>query len=160
MVVAAASAIAGCSGRKMAPVGFSPERAVEPAPRGQDSGAVARPVSPVAPDFRSRMAKLTGRFTSEGHAERFDAIVWANGSARRAWTAHGVVEDGGMFIEELTDRCCQGDRAGGLLVMEKDGGGWRFTVVGSAGEVVTDARVAACAACHHDAPRDGVFVLR
>jgi len=106
------------------------------------------------------MARLTDRFTSGGHADRFDAIVWGNDAARLAWTATGEVPDGAVLVEELIERDRRGERPAGLLVMEKDAAKWRFTAVGPTGEVVADARVAPCATCHGESPRDGVFVMR
>jgi hypothetical protein len=104
------------------------------------------------------MARVSDRQVSRGHAERFDAIVWANDVARAMWDdARASMPDGAMLIEEAIERTARGDRAAGLLVMEKREGTWRFVVVGADGEVVDDARVAACAACHQEAPRDGVF---
>lgn len=156
-VAAAASAYGGCSGRNAAPVGFSPERAQEKTARSSDAGVALAEPSPVPADFRSRMVRLKDRFVSEGHAERFDAIVWGDEATRAAWGATGDMPNGSMFVEELIERDRRGDRPAGLLVMKKDGAEWRFTAVGPAGEVVSDARVAPCSACHRDAPRDDVY---
>jgi len=111
----------------------------------------------VPADFRSRMVRLKDRFVSAGHAERFDAVVWANDAARSAWAAAGDMPEGAMLVEELIDRDRRGDRPAGLLVMEKGATLWRFTAVGPAGEVATGARTALCAACHREAARDGAF---
>ena len=116
--------------------------------------------SPVAPDFRKTMARLTDRQVSEGHAERFDAIVWANDAAKGAWDAGSAMPDGAMLVEEAIERPGRSDRAdrpAGLFVMKKDGGSWSFVVVAPDGEVVDDARVAPCKACHALAPVDYVF---
>jgi hypothetical protein len=106
------------------------------------------------------MTRVKDRFVSEGHAERFDAMVWANEGGRTAWTTGAEMPDGALLVEELIDRDRRGDRPAGLLVMEKNSAKWRFTSVGPAGEVIGDARVAPCAACHRDAPQDSVFVSR
>jgi hypothetical protein len=103
------------------------------------------------------MVRLKDRFVSEGHAERFDAIVWADEATRTAWGATGDMPDGSTLVEELIEKDRRGDRPAGLLVMKKDGGQWHFTAVGPAGDVVSDARVAPCGACHREAPRDDVF---
>ncbi|HTQ45943.1 MAG TPA: cytochrome P460 family protein [Polyangiaceae bacterium] len=121
--------------------------------------AAPRP-SPVAGDFRKTMARLTDRQVSEGHAERFDAIVWANDAAKGAWDAGSAMPDGAMLVEETIERPGRTDRAdkpAGLFVMKKDGGSWSFVVVGPGGDVVDDARVAPCKACHALAPVDYVF---
>jgi hypothetical protein len=128
-------------------------------PGTKPDAAVAKP-SPVASDFRTTMARLTGRQVSEGHAERFDAVVWANDAAKGAWDAGGAMPDGAMLVEEAIERPGRTDRAdkpAGLLVMRKDGGSWSFVVVGPDGDVVDDARVAPCKACHALAPADSVF---
>lgn len=142
----------------MAPVGFSPERAAEGTTREAMRDAALPEPSPVPGDFRSSMVRVKERFVSAGHAERFDAIVWANEAARAAWSAAGDMPDGAMLVEEVIDRDRRGERFAGLLVMDKAGGAsWRFTAVGPAGEVVTGDRLSPCATCHREAPRDGVF---
>jgi hypothetical protein len=106
------------------------------------------------------MARLGARARSLGHADRFEAVVWANDVARAAWdAAPAPMPDGSMLVEETFERASQGGRALGLLVMEKRNGAWRFVAVGADGEVVDDARVSACASCHREAPRDSVFPL-
>ncbi len=106
------------------------------------------------------MVRVKDRFLSEGHAERFDAVIWANEGGRAAWASGSDMPAGAVFVEELIDRDRRGDRPAGLLVMEKNAATWRFTAVGPSGDAVNDARAAPCAACHRDAPRDGVFVSR
>jgi hypothetical protein len=114
----------------------------------------------VGADFRERMVQLGARGRSRGHAERFDAVVWANEVARAAWdAAPAPMPDGAMLVEEALEPTGPGGRALGLLVMEKRGGTWRFVAVGADGEVVDDARVTPCASCHREAPRDSVFPL-
>ena len=104
-----------------------------------------------------QMQRVSGRQVSRGHAEQFDAVVWANEPARAAWDGAGDMPDGAVLVEEAMDRAARGDRTVGLLVMEKRAGAWAFRIVGADGRVVEGARVDACAACHHDAPRDDVF---
>ncbi len=103
---------------------------------------------------------MSDRFLSQGHADRFDAVVWANDAARAArdgLEGRGDFADGSQLVEEALGRAAADGGAVGLLVMEKREGTWRFVAMGPDGEVVDDARVAACAACHRDAPRDFVF---
>jgi hypothetical protein len=139
----------------MGAVGVSEPRASPSTPKVVDAGAGAP--SPVPGDFRQRMARVMERALSRGHAERFDGVVWANDAARAAWDANAEMPEGAMLVEEAIEHTTKGDRAAGLLVMEKRGGGWRFTVVDAGGRVVEEAREAACASCHREAPRDGVF---
>jgi len=126
-------------------------------PRTVDASAAVP--SPVAADFREHMARLSERAVSRGHAERFDGVVWTNDVGRVGWDGPGDMADGAMLVEEAIERTGKGDRAAGLLVMEKRAEGWRFVVVVAGGHVVEWTRVEACAACHRDAPRDFVFHL-
>ena len=139
-------------------VGVSTPRAAEESnsPKRLDAGAVK--ASPVAPDFRSHMERIVERQLSRGHAEQFDAIVWANEVARAAWEGGSEMPEGALFVEEAIEASREGDRAAGLWVMEKRGGIWRFTAVGPDREMADEAHVSACAACHKDAPR-GDFVF-
>jgi hypothetical protein len=139
-------------------VGVSSPRASEQLAGPMDGGHIE--ASPVAADFRARMARVSGRFVSRGHGERFEAVVWANDSARDAWTAAVDMPVGAVLVEEAIERAAGEDRQAGLLVMLKEGDAWRFVAVSPAGEVASDAaRVAPCAQCHREAPRDSVFVL-
>jgi hypothetical protein len=140
-------------------VGVSSPHAETSAPSAKPVDAAAETPSPVAADFREHLARLTERAVSRGHAERFDGVVWANDVARAAWDAPGAAPDGAMLVEETIERTAKGDRAAGLLVMEKRAEGWRFVVVDAGGHVVEWTRVEACAACHRDEPRDFVFHL-
>lgn len=112
----------------------------------------------MATDFREHMARVSERGVSHGHADRFDGIVWANDVARAVWGASGAMPDGAVFVEEAIERTTKGDRAAGLLFMEKRGGTWRFLVIDD-GRVVEWSREAVCVGCHRDAPRDFVFRL-
>lgn len=130
---------------------------------------VAAP-SPVPGDFREHMAVVAPRQLSHGHGEAFDGTVWANEAARGAWAARGEMPEGAALVEELTEKVrpggggavpparvpANGDRAAGLLFMEKKDGAWRFVAVGPDGRSAEDGR---CAACHAQAPRDAVFVV-
>lgn len=125
-------------------------------PRVADAGPPAV-ASPVGPDFRAQMSKVSERSLSRGHADRFDAVVWANDPARAAWPGEGAMPDGAVLVEEAIERTPKGDRDAGVLVMEKHGAAWRFVVVDGGWHVVTWTREAACAACHANAPHDSVF---
>jgi hypothetical protein len=104
------------------------------------------------------MTKMGDRQISRGHAEQFDAIVWANDVARGTWNrARGDTAEGAIFVEEAIERSSRGDGAAGLLWMEKRGGSWRFGAAGADGERADSAQTALCAECHRDAPRDFVF---
>lgn len=142
----------GCGGRDTAMVGISPPRAAERAP----GSAAADAASPVPADFRAHLSRLGDRFLSEGHGDGFDAVIWSNEAARTGPDGGGAFPDGAMFVEEAIGRG-DGGAPDGLLVMEKRAESWRFVAVGPDGEVVSDARVAPCAECHRDAPRDFVF---
>jgi hypothetical protein len=109
------------------------------------------------------MTRLSERFLSRGHAEHFDALIWANTAALSTRDAGAVMRegaillpDGAVLLEEVIARKAGGDRPAGLFVMEKRAGHWRFVVVGTRGEVVSDERVAPCAECHREA-KDFVF---
>lgn len=142
----------GCGGRDAQLVGISPPRAAERAALHATDAA-----SPVPTDFRAHLSRVSDRFLSEGHGNGFDAVVWSN-QAGRAGLDDGGFADGAMLVEELVGRgASDGGDADGLLVMEKRGDGWRFVAVGPDGDVAGDARVATCAECHREAPRDFVF---
>ena len=121
-----------------------------------DAGAVEP--SPVKDDFRSTMTQVGDRFLSEGHAERFDGVVWASSAARARWDAPGQMPVGALLVEEAIVREGRSDRPGGLLVMEKRDAGWRFVVVTAERDVVSGARLAPCETCHREAS-GGVFAL-
>lgn len=111
-------------------------------------------------DFRARLSRITGRFPSRGHAEKYDAIVWgdsAAGAADAGTDAGSDFAEGTMFVEETTARGVADGGASGLLMMEKRAGAWRFAAVSPEGEIVSDSRVAPCGECHREAPHDYVF---
>ena len=177
-LAAYAAMIALCAGCRPEPpiVGTSSRRAIERNAAGPLDGGVPE-LSPVPDDFRGRMTKVGERFLSRGHAEHFDAVIWANDAALSTRDAGAVMPEGGMpladgatllservmalpdgaiLLEELIAQRAGADRPAGLFVMEKRAGQWRFVVVGTRGEVVSDARVAPCAECHRGA-KDSVF---
>jgi hypothetical protein len=159
-LVLALVAVLGCHADGGTPVGRSTVEVARPAGTYPvDAGPAPEP-SPVPPDFREHMARVSERGPSHGHADRFDAIVWANDVARAAWDGAGDLPAGSMLVEEAIERTSKGDRAAGLLVMDKRGETWRFVVVDALGRVARDSQEKACAACHRDAPRDFVFRLQ
>jgi hypothetical protein len=154
---AAAAALAGaCHDTPAAVVGVSPPRAPELSVAAPDAGAPEP--SPVPDDFRSTMTQVGGPFLSRGHAQRFDAIVWANAAAGKQWDSPGEMPVGAMLVEEALVREGASDRPAGLLVMEKREAGWRFVVVTAEGEVQSGPHLTLCETCHREAS-GGVFVL-
>lgn len=147
-----------CPGPRMDPVGLSTVRAAGGASSPADA-SVPGPPSPVPADFREHMIRLVARQLSRGHGEKFDGVVWGNDAASAAWRALGSMPDGAVLVEEAIERAAKGDRADGVLFMERAAGAWRFVAVGADGEVAADDRTRACATCHAEAPRDGVFRL-
>jgi hypothetical protein len=114
----------------------------------------------VPQDFRQRFHQLTSRQLSRGHAERFDAIVWGNDLAFGSWEGSGPLPEGSLLVEEAISRDVAGDKAMGLLLMQKQLGTWRFTAIGPEGDVADESRTERCATCHEEAPGDGVFQVR
>lgn len=104
----------------------------------------------------TRVAELR---PSHGHAERFDAVLWVNDAARSAWEDLGEAPDGAVLVEQLSEPGALGVRGAGRLVMAKSGGAWRFSATDEKGALAEEARTAACAVCHREAPRDFVFVF-
>jgi hypothetical protein len=104
------------------------------------------------------MKLVADRFLSRGHAERFDALVWANDAAQKSWSTPSAMAVGALLVEETITRDGGTDRPGGLLVMEKADAGWRYVVVAPSGEVTSGARLAVCETCHREA-KGNVFPL-
>jgi hypothetical protein len=136
-----------CGAPGLSPVGVSPPRPVE---RSADLDGGAPEPSPVPADFRSRMARVSERFLSRGHGEKFDAIIWANALAQSATDPQFDLADGSIFVEEALVRDTGGDRGAGLLVMTKRGDTFRFDAVEPDGGVASRERVDACVACHRE----------
>ena len=140
-------------------MGVSPPRAVERDSRSGDAGDA--PINLQAHVFHSsRLARVSDRFLSQGHAERFDAVLWANDAARRpaevAVDGGSEFAEGAIFVEEAIERTESDAGVAGLLAMEKRNGAWVFSAVQPDGEVVSDPRTGSCATCHREAPRDFV----
>jgi len=125
----------------------------------------AVPLNPVAMDFRTSMTRVNpSRFLSRGHASgRWDVDVYADKAGAEALRGeHWPVPAGAHFVEEHFERSDGG--AGPIMMMEKRApgfdtahGDWRYTAIGTKGEVVKDGIVESCAACHGEAPGDHVF---
>ncbi len=143
------------AGENLGPIGVSGPRPAESSAAIADAGSDV--ASPVPADFRAKMTRVTGKQTSHGHADRYDAIVWANDGARSAWDGDGDMPDGSMLVEELSEHVRGGEAEAGLFAMQKSNGSWRFFAVSARGAVAPDATVARCDACHRDAPHDHVF---
>lgn len=174
LAVTTSVAAGGCGARPPAePVGESSRPAGgggarDPKDAGALDGAAALPS-----DYRSTFTKLTrARFVSMGHAAgRWDVEVWANEPAQKALAARSRdVAVGAIVVAEHFERSGatggSSGAAGPVMVMEKrvkgyspEHGDWRYAVVGSAGQLVKDGVVDACAGCHDDAPMDGLFPL-
>jgi hypothetical protein len=136
----------------MAAVGSSPPRAMEHEARAPDASAPAA----LPPWVGQPMEAVSDRFLSEGHGEHFDVTVWANAAARDRLDAGAPYPDGAALAERATTHDARGERPAGWLVMDKNGGAWRFAAAGAEGEGASDAGLEACAGCHREAD-DGVF---
>lgn len=147
--------LGACHAGLSAPVGISVPRSPERQVAAPSAALTETP--PVPDDFRLHMTRVAGPFLSRGHGERFDAIVWANETARPIMEGQGDGADGALLIEEAIVHDVRGDEAAGLLVMQRRDG-WRFAAIDPDGTVVSDQRVAGCASCHGEAPHS-VFPL-
>ncbi len=144
--------LAGCAGEQGPPVGVSPPRAVERAARALDA-SVGR-VLLLPADFRGQMHEVMARRTSRGHAEAFEGSVWANAVAAAAWDAATGFPEGSVLVEDAFVK----GHPQGFLWMEKTAVGWRYLALEADGSARDeDAGTQACAACHAQATRDGVF---
>jgi len=144
---------ASCTPEPMAPVGVSPPRPVERAPRAEVDAAASLTPPDVAGES---MEPITAPFMSSGHGERFDVAMWANAEARAAIQAGGPWIEGAVLAEQATSREAAGPAPAGWLVMRKNESGWVFSAVGPAGEAASETGIEACRTCHGGAP-DGVF---
>lgn len=128
-----------------------------------ENGAAALPE-----DYRAKFTKVNrARMVSLGHATgRWEVDVWANEVAAKAIAERShAVPVGAIVVEEHFERSAERPR-GPVMVMEKrsagfskEHGDWRFTVVGSQGQLVKDGVIESCAGCHDDAPMDGLFPI-
>ena len=172
--LASACAAQACGAPSGALVGASDRPAGGAIARGtRDGGAIdGTPALPA--DYHTNFTKVNkARFVSSGHASgRWDVDVYANEPALRALaTRTRDAPVGTIIVEEHFEKSSAGGNMasggrGPVMVMEKrakgfspDHGDWRYTVVGSAGQLVKDGVVDSCAGCHDDAPTDGLFPI-
>jgi hypothetical protein len=154
-LVLASLAVAGCA--REAPltgVGYSPPRVDREAPLVDASSTAPAPSA-----TRAGMHAMSDRFTSHGHGDAFDAVVWANEAGRAALESGADAAEGAVIVEETVPSSARGDSVRGELAMEKRAGKWRFSVVEADADAATPAAASACEGCHRDAPRDDVFAL-
>ena len=145
-------ALAACSApAAMSTVGVSAPRAPEAVAEADAGDAAPPPPPPVPPDFRSHMNRLSDRFLSRGHAERFDAVIWGNAQVAPDASSDQDFPEGAVLVEEAVVRDTRGDHPFGLLVMTKEKDSFRFDAVDADGRVEPAERVAACATCHREA---------
>jgi hypothetical protein len=147
VLTVALASLGACSAQAMSTVGVSAPRAPESVAETVD--AAPPPPPPVAADFRSHMTRLSDRFLSRGHAERFDAVIWGN--AEVAPDGTDDFPEGTVFVEDAVVRDTRGDRPFGLLVMTKEKDSFRFDAVDADGRVEPADHVAACTTCHREA---------
>jgi len=130
---------------------------------GEDGGGANAPANnpPLARlpnDFRTSWTKAAPRFSSE-HAQ-LEADLYVD-PASCADAVHGKPMTGACrFAEELFRR----DAGVGIYLLEHGDAGARFAVGDARGRTVADdawdggaAALDACARCHSEAPRSGVF---
>jgi hypothetical protein len=157
MAAAVAWILTACAPEPMAGVGVSPPRPVErsPAPRASSASTEWLPAA-----LGSGMQRVGLQFLSEGHAERFDATVWANATARDHLDAGAPWPEGATFAERVTARGSPANGSDlGWLFMIRGNAGWTFGLVAPDGDDAGVAIVAACEECHREAD-DGVFRWR
>lgn len=166
LVATVIAGLAACGASSAGLVGASerpPGGSIPPLTR--DAGPVQGAAS-LPENYRTKFAKVNkARMASAGHATgRWDIDIYANETASIALAARArEVPVGAIVVQEHFEK--DGAR-GPIMVMEKrakgyasDNGDWRWTVVGSSGQLVSDGIVASCAGCHNDAPMDGMFPI-
>jgi hypothetical protein len=169
IVLASASAAEACRAPSSgALVGVSERPAGGAVPRETRDGGALDGSSALPTDYRTRYTKVNkARFVSQGHAAgRWDVDVWANEPAVKALAVRSRdVPVGAVVVEEHFEKGGAGG-PGPVFVMEKrpkgfspEHGDWRWTVVGSTGNLVKDGIVESCTGCHDDAPMDGFFPI-
>jgi hypothetical protein len=163
-----ACAAEACGGPSGALVGASDRPAGGAIAKGSRDGGVLDGAPALPANYRSNFTKVNkAKFVSSGHASgRWDVDVYANEPALRALvTRTREAPVGTIVVEEHFEKSGPGGQ-GPVMVMEKrakgfspEHGDWRYTVVGSAGQLVKDGVVDSCAGCHDDAPTDGLFPI-
>lgn len=133
-------------------VGLSPPPTTPPTDAAPGVAAPPAPMDRLHPMLQA----IASARPSSGHGGRFDADIYANDTARQAWSAHDDMPDGAILAEELFERRGPGSRALGLFVMTKQDGKWQFSI--EKGSEAT-SNTALCVSCHREAPRDDVFFV-
>lgn len=116
-------------------------------------------------DPTPRKAPLGAGFVPMGRVTASEHALGASGAEVLASDSDGIgalgrgepVAQGFTLVERHA--------AGGTYAMKRIGDGWEFYAEDGAGRVTLDPRKSpeiaqACATCHADAPRDGVFPVR
>lgn len=154
--------LAACAGGSRAkPVGVSAGTDLA-APVAPDAGPKARVLSFVPSDFRAHFSPVSRVAVSAHAMGRFAGEVYALklGARPDAGDVAAFV-DGDVIVEALAE---PNAKATLLYVMKRESGGWRFYAEDDRSVVLDEATSAptalACARCHAEAPRDGVFVAR
>lgn len=168
VALASACAAQACGAPSGAVVGVSDRPPGGASARQVRDGGVIDGTPALPADYRARFAKVNKtRFVSSGHASgRWDVDVWANELAQKALAARSrEVPVGAIVVQEHFEKSGAQER-GPVMVMEKrakgfapEHGDWRYTVVGSSGQLVKDGVIESCAGCHDDAPMDGLFPI-
>ena len=97
----------------------------------------------------------------------YDAVMGVALDEARAALAHDDVPVGAVVVQEHFEKSgAVPNSKGPVMVMEKrvkgfapEHGDWRYTVVGSNGNLVKDGIVESCIGCHDDSPMDGLFPI-
>ena len=151
-------------------VGVSERPAGGALPRETRDGGALDGAAALPADYKTSYTKVNkARFVSQGHAAgRWDVDVWANEPAVKALaTRSRDVPVGAVVVQEHFEKSgAVPNSKGPVMVMEKrakgfapEHGDWRYTVVGSNGNLVKDGVVESCSGCHDDAPMDGLFPI-
>ncbi len=148
--------LGACSPAKRELVGVSTGGAEED--RAKDKGANNPPLAGLPSEFRTTWTKTSSRVASE-HAQ-LEADVFAD-SSECAGALRGKPLPGACkFVEELFRR----DAGVGIYLLQQGDAGARFAVADPRGRTIADdgidggaAALDACARCHAEAPRAGIF---
>lgn len=155
-LVALALTSAACGPPPLLGVGRATEAASPPATKpGPDAGAL---VSPIAPDYTARLAKLQpDSFVAAGHAGgRYAATVYVSSEAKDLVSGSKPFPVGTEIVM-ATQLPSSTHAAGPTFFMLKEPGTWRFGVVESPNARPDETVL--CTRCHAEAPHDEVFAL-
>ena len=128
--------------------------------RGPDAAALSPPLAKLPGDFRTSWTRSASRIASE-HGQ-LEADVYADTAACAAVMRDQPLPGSCRFVEDLYRR----DAGVGIYMLEHGDAGARFAVGDSHGRTVADdawdggsPALDACARCHAEAPRSGVFPI-